>query len=264
MDEIIAHLKELGLNTYESKVYLSLLTNHPATGYEVSKDSGVPQARAYDTLKTLENRGIVISTAGKPVTYLPISPDKLLQTWEKSFQGSINFLKDALPNMSQETVEPILNIHGEAHCTRHIEELINNAKSVIYLEIWKEEAYKFAAALEAAAKRGVHLNVVGYDGVEYDFCNVYQHELDETIHKLFGGRWLVMSVDDTDGVICNTPASEKIPKLVYTQNQGVVFVIKELITHNICFLDVERELHDEIVGVYGHNLIKLRDKVLGA
>ena len=51
MENLLNHLKELGFNTYESKVYIALLKHHPATGYEVSKDSGVPQARAYDTLK---------------------------------------------------------------------------------------------------------------------------------------------------------------------------------------------------------------------
>lgn len=263
MEEIITHLKELGFNTYESKVYLSLLKNHPATGYEVSKESGVPQARAYDTLKTLENRGVVISTAGKPVTYLPISPEELLNKWEKSFQSSVGFLRDALPSMNQESVEPILNIHGEASCTRHIEELISNAQRVIFLEIWREDAFRFAPALEAAAKRGVQLNIVGYDGADFDFCKVYHHELDHNINRLFGGRWLVMAVDDVEGAICNTPTGEKIPKLVYTKNQGVVFVIKELITHNIFLMDVETQLHDEIVDVYGHNLIKLRRKILG-
>lgn len=268
LDEIISHLKELGLNTYESKVYLSLLKNHPATGYEVSKESGVPQARAYDTLKALENRGIVISTAGKPVTYLPIAPDELLNRWEKSYQNSVDYLRDALPSMNQESVEPILNIHGEAACFRQMEELIANAQRVIFIEIWKDDAHRLTPALEAAAKRGVHINVVGYDGADFDFCHVWQHEMDHHTDKLFGGRWLVMTVDDVEGVICNTPhssgtAADKMPKLVYTKNPGVVFVIKELVTHNIFLMDVETQLHDEIAHVYGHNLIKLRRKILG-
>lgn len=263
MDEIINHLKELGFNTYESKVYLSLLKNHPATGYEVSKESGVPQARAYDTLKALETRGIVISTAGKPVTYLPISPTELLSRWEKSYQHSLDYLRDALPNMSQESVEPILNIHGGDACFKHIEELINNAQKLIFLEIWKDDVHRLTPALQAAAKRGVQINVVGYDGADFDFCQVWQHVMDNNTNRLFGGRWLLMAVDNTEGVICNTPESDKMTRLVYTKNAGVVFVIKELVAHNIFLMDVETNLHDQIVDVYGHHLIKLRRKILG-
>ncbi|MDH4379111.1 MAG: helix-turn-helix domain-containing protein [Vampirovibrionales bacterium] len=263
MDELIHHLKELGFNSYESKVYLALLKNYPATGYEVSKESGVPQARAYDTLKTLENRGVVIANAGKPITYLPISPKDLLSQWERSFNHSLDFLKESLPTLSQETVEPILNIRGEAACNLHIESMINRAKRVIFLEIWEKDAKHFAPALEAAHKRGVQLNVVGYDGADFDFCKVYHHDKDEKIDRLFGARWLILAVDDEEGLIGNVPTGELVPKLVTTRNSGIVFVVKELVTHNIFLRDVENTLGKEIYEAYGNNLLSLRNKILG-
>ena len=55
MDEIIERLKEIGLNEYQSKVYVALLKKYPATGYEISKLANIPQSRTYDTLKSLEN-----------------------------------------------------------------------------------------------------------------------------------------------------------------------------------------------------------------
>lgn len=79
MDEIIENLKELGFNSYEAKVYLALLKKYPVTGYEVSKMSGVPQSRAYDTLKSLEKDKIVVANNSKPVTYTPIKPSELTQ-----------------------------------------------------------------------------------------------------------------------------------------------------------------------------------------
>ena len=46
MDELIENLKEIGLNSYEAKVYLALLKKYPATGYDVSKRADIPQSRA--------------------------------------------------------------------------------------------------------------------------------------------------------------------------------------------------------------------------
>ena len=43
MSEIVEKLKELGLNSYEAKVYLALLKKYPATGYEVAKLADIQQ-----------------------------------------------------------------------------------------------------------------------------------------------------------------------------------------------------------------------------
>lgn len=263
MDDLIEKLKDLGFNTYEAKVYLALLKHHPATGYEISKESSVPQARAYDTLKALENRGIVVSTAGKPVTYLPIAPEELLSRWERSFKSSIGYLREALPSMSNETIEPILNLRGKESIIKHVEEMIAHAKQNIFLGIWRKDALRFEAPLRAAAQRGIDIKVVGYNGVDFDFCEVYQHGLARDIESSLGGRWLIMSVDDAEGMVGNLPVGEKIPKAVYTRNEGIVFIIKELVVHDIFLLDVEETLQSEIEKVYGKNLLKLRQKIFG-
>ncbi len=263
MDDLIEKLKDLGFNTYEAKVYIALLKKHPATGYEVSKESGVPQARAYDTLKTLETRGVVISNDGKPTTYLPIAPDELLNRWERSFKSSIDFLRESLPNMTNETVEPILNLRGKDSVIKRVEEMITHAKHNIFIEIWKQDAQRFAPALRQAAERGIDIKVVGYNGVDFDFGQVYQHALSSDIEDSLGGRWLIMAVDDHEGIVGNLPTGEKIPKAVYTRNQGIVFVIKELVVHDLFLLDVEDTLSDEMEKAYGKNMLKLRQKVLG-
>ncbi len=263
MDDLIEKLKDLGFNTYEAKVYLALLKKHPATGYEVSKESGVPQARAYDTLKTLETRGVVIANAGKPITYLPIAPDELLNRWERSFKTSINFLRESLPNLANETVEPILNLRGKNPVIKRVEEMIAHAKHNIFIEIWKQDAQRFGPSLRDAANRGIDIKVVGYNGVDFDFGQVYQHTLASDIESSLGGRWLIMSVDDHEGLVGNLPTGEKIPKAVYTRNQGIVFIIKELVVHDIFLLDVEETLSEEMEKAYGKNMIKLRQKVFG-
>ena len=50
MVDIVESLKEIGLNSYEAKVYIALLKKYPATGYEVSKLANIPQSRTYVAL----------------------------------------------------------------------------------------------------------------------------------------------------------------------------------------------------------------------
>ncbi len=44
VDDTIVYLEQLGLTQYEAKVYLALLSEHPATAYTISRRSGVPHS----------------------------------------------------------------------------------------------------------------------------------------------------------------------------------------------------------------------------
>lgn len=262
-DNLIDKLKELGFNTYEAKVYLALLKQHPATGYEVSKESGVPQARAYDTLKALESANAVVAIGGKPVTYMPIRPDELLDRWEKSFQGSIDFLRQALPSIADETVEPVINMRGQESIFKYALDMINSAKRSIFMEFWKDDASVLHAALLAAKDRGVDVRLVGYDYCELEGLDVYQHGLACSIEQSLGGRWMILSVDDKEGLVGTVSQMDRPPQAVVTRNPGIVLVIKELIVHDIFLLDIESNLQPELEKLYGKDMLRLRRKILG-
>ena len=261
-ESLIDKLKELGFNTYEAKVYLALLKHHPATGYEISKDSGVPQARAYDTLKALESSNVVVAIGGRPVTYMPISPDELLDRWERSFKGSIGYLREALPSLADETVEPVINMRGEDSIFKHVAEMIRNAKQSIFVELWEVDARRLAQPLQDAVARGVDVKVVGYENCYIEGVEVYQHSAIE--HAVMNGRWLILAADGQEGLVSTVGTGDKPPQAVVTRNPGIVLVIKELVIHNIFLLEVERNLLPEIERLYGRNMLMLRRKIMGA
>lgn len=263
MDANIERLKQIGLNSYEAKVYLALLRQHPATGYEISKASNVPQARAYDTLKALEVQKIVVATGDKPVTYIPIPPDELLNRFEKQYQGSIDFLRSSLPSYAVESIEPVHNLRGEEAIFHHCCQMIAGARETIFLELWSEDQHLLEKPLQEAARRGVKTHVVGYNNVSYDFCKVYDHALADAIETSLGGRWLIIAVDAYEGLVGTSPKGASKPHAIWTRNPAIVLVIKELIVHDIFLLDVEKTLSNPIEKVYGDHLLKLRNKILG-
>jgi sugar-specific transcriptional regulator TrmB len=63
MDHLLPPLFKLGLTNFEARAYLSLLKQGNVTGYELSKDSGIPSSKIYSVLnhlvrKTLSSLGI--------------------------------------------------------------------------------------------------------------------------------------------------------------------------------------------------------------
>lgn len=265
MDEVIESLKELGFNTYEAKVYLALLKKYPATGYEVSQLSDVPQSRAYDTLKALEKEKVVVATNSKPVMYTPIKPKELTQRFKRKITSTIEYLDKRLPNVKDDYTEPILSISGSANIREKVIEIIRNAKHEIYIEIWSQDFKFIEPYLLEAYDRGVEVKIVGYDNFKSNFGLVFEHSSAKEIETSLGGRMIILAVDNEEGMIGSSSSlkNEEI-HVVWTKNSGVVFLIKEFIVHDMYLIDVEENLSEQMKVVYGKNLKTLRDKILGA
>jgi len=281
LDDLVERLKHIGLSAYEGKVYLALLRQHPATGYEVSQSSGVPQARVYEILRSLEANQIIVSNGNKPVTYTPISPDQLLDRFERSQQSHLKHLRKVLPVYSDTTIDPVLNLRGEASILRHALDMIEHAQESIYLEIWKQDLLALQPALQQAQEeRGVEVRVVGYGEPELPFGQLFLHSNGDMIEASLGGRWIMLCVDDAEGLIgtsfganvpesCDTsPTTETdepdvCTQGVYTRNKGIVTITKMLIVHDMFIIDIESNLRPQMEEVYGKDLLHLRKRILG-
>ncbi|WP_327050898.1 TrmB family transcriptional regulator [Halomicrococcus gelatinilyticus] len=68
-------LGELGLSSYEEKVYRTLLVTGAATATEVSEASGVPKGRIYDVLNNLKARQLVRTQSTEPTRYAAEPPE---------------------------------------------------------------------------------------------------------------------------------------------------------------------------------------------
>ena len=262
MEELIENLKELGFNTYESKVYLALLQYGNSTGYEVSKNSGIPQARAYDTLKTLESKKIVISTGEKPQKYMPVDPKEVLKNYENKYKKSMSYLKDNLLSFTGDYVEPIVNIKDRNAVNEKIINLINNAKKEILIEAWGDDFAKYQTAIVSAYNRKVDIKIVGYNNLSSLVGLVYQHSGADYLEKAIG-KCFIVAIDDKEALIALYNHNTNDMDAVYTKNTPLVFITKEMIIHDMFLIDIENTYGTSLTEVYGENLIKLREKLLG-
>src|SRR3989338_11656600 len=76
-------LKDFGLNSYESKLWAALLSRGTATAGELSDLANVPRSRTYDVLESLEKKGFLIMKIGKPIKYLAVEPEHVIERVRK-------------------------------------------------------------------------------------------------------------------------------------------------------------------------------------
>ena len=68
-DDMLVQLKEIGMNGYEAKVYLALISMNSASPRELHESTGIPRGRVYETLTILEKKGFIVSNKQSPVRY---------------------------------------------------------------------------------------------------------------------------------------------------------------------------------------------------
>ena len=264
MADLVEKLKEIGFNSYEAKVYISLLKKYPATGYEVSKLADIPQARAYDTLKALETAHIVTSSNTKPITYTPIKPKELTKRYRRKITSTLDFLDKKLPNVKDNYTEPILSVYGDLSIKDKIVEIIKSAKKEIFIEIWSQDFKYFEADLFDAYNRGLDIKIVGYDNFNCNFGTVFRHYNGREIEHVLGGKMIFMTADNQEGLFGKIEnKKQEIPDVVWTKNEDIVFLIKEFIIHDMYLIDISEQFPEQLKYFYGAGLKRLKDKVIG-
>src|SRR6056297_1624158 len=77
-----------GLNLYEVKIWTALLSRGVSTAGELSDIADVPRSRSYDVLESLEKKGFVIMKIGKPIKYIAVEPNEVLERVKKNLVAS--------------------------------------------------------------------------------------------------------------------------------------------------------------------------------
>ena len=145
--ELINQIKDhFALNIYETKVWLALLGRGLASAGEIAEISGVPRSRTYDVLESLEKMGFAIMKLGKPVKYIAVKPNIIIEKLKSNTMNdanerikSISKLKDTneykeLEQLYNVGIKPIKqedisgSIKGKLTIYNHIKELLENAK----------------------------------------------------------------------------------------------------------------------------------------
>jgi sugar-specific transcriptional regulator TrmB len=95
------YLKKLGLNKYECLSYLVLLKEGAMSAFNISDKSQVPFGRIYDSLRILENKGLIEVIPGKPKKYLARNPKNSLSTLLDEKANEVEVLRKEIASFSE-------------------------------------------------------------------------------------------------------------------------------------------------------------------
>jgi len=181
-DELLSRLRQyFALNLYEVKIWVGLLSRGVSTAGELSDIADVPRSRSYDVLESLEKKGFIITKLGKPIKYIAVAPnevvDRVKQNMRKEADEKIKLLQDlkntevlgelnSLHTQGVELVEPSElsgSLKGRNNLYNHLELTIRGAENSVTIMtstdglLRKGEGLK--ATFEELKKRGVKIRI---------------------------------------------------------------------------------------------------------
>ena len=187
--DLQARLMEIGFTEYEARVYLALLSDYPATGYQISKGAGVPRSMVYEALGRLMARGAVLETTTDRATFhRPLPPDVLLDQHEQAHRRVIQELREGLGILYEsQDEERVWSISGRGSVLSYAAEMIRQAQRELYLVLDDPDVGALRDEIAAAHARGVEIGTVltGETGLVAG-RSVRHPPLESELHELAG------------------------------------------------------------------------------
>jgi len=230
--DIIDLLKQFGFSTNAAKAYISLLSNHPSTGYEISKDAGIPRSAIYATLNRMEKMGIVNSEGETPKKYIPLAPSSILEHLQNLHEDQLDSLKIAFDklNMDEEAFD-FWHIHGYDNLIYKMREAIKKANTSIIINAWNSELEKIQKELKAAHERKVDIIIFSFSAISNPIGTTISYKLkEEDIQKIWRSK--IVFVADHEITIMGS-ASKRNPRAIWTSNPAITKIASDYIVLDI-------------------------------
>jgi sugar-specific transcriptional regulator TrmB len=181
-EEFLSRLRKIfDLNLYEVRVWTALLSRGVSTAGELSNISSVPRSRTYDILETLEKKGFIVMKLGKPIKFVALKPEEVIERVKKNLAINVAEKTKRLEKLKSEEVLTELStlftqgvkfvepsdltgsIKGRQNVYNHMDMMIREAEKTVTIVTTGEGLSRKLEALfpslEKAKKRGVKIRI---------------------------------------------------------------------------------------------------------
>ncbi len=242
-EELLSKLRRyFCLNLYEVKIWTALLSRGVSTAGELSDIANVPRSRSYDVLESLEKKGFAITKLGKPIKYIAVPPEEVVERVKKNMKVEAEERVKRLEEMkTTEVLDELKTLHtqgidlveptdlsgslrGRHNLYNHLELTIRNAENSVILMttatglLRKAEGLK--STFEKLKKRGVKIRIAApltkesMEGIKdlRNLAEIRQSDASSRFCIVDGKELIFMVLDDKDvhpsydlGIWVNSP-----------------------------------------------------------
>ena len=188
------NLINFGFSQYEITAYLTLVGDHPVNGSQLSRGSGIPRAKIYDVLRSLQRKGAVAEVGSGQ--YAPLPPEELFNRLRHTFESSIELLETRIKAATgTSNYDYVWTLKGYDRAIEKAQAMIISARQEIYTRLFPQEGHTLSVSLQQAADRGIEIKYISMGSPADHFDLQVVHPEADRIEKNLGGRSFDLVVD---------------------------------------------------------------------
>ncbi|MDP4144067.1 MAG: helix-turn-helix domain-containing protein [Bacillota bacterium] len=234
-NSLFTKLQKFGLNQYEAKAYVALLSTGTANAYSISKASGIPRSRIYDVLESITNRGIVMveetSDNIKNYTALPsnVFLERIREEWSSTYNDVEKELKLLETKDKKEDIY-VSTVKGEKNILTFCRNLVREAKDKVVISIWEHMYKELLPDLQLCIERGCSVSGMTFE-VDNPLSSLDKHRRSKIHHTIEKKPWFILSIDSKK--LLYGHSSELNGNAFYTDDPTHIYLLEDYIFHDI-------------------------------
>ncbi|HEY2793377.1 MAG TPA: helix-turn-helix domain-containing protein [Micromonosporaceae bacterium] len=255
---MIERLIALGFSSQEARVYVALLQQASATGYEIAKSAGLQRANVYQVLSALTERGVVNRvSAGSPARFVAHPPAEVLGRIKRETTELADELITELTALSTPAESAaFFTLRDREAVIDHASTFVAEARERVAVCVWAADLEWLAEPLRAAAHAGRKVVVNVFGETSLDVGEVFQHEEPS---RTVGGHLLTLAVDWTTALVASFDGAAGA---VFTSHPALVRAVEKLIRDEAYLAAIYARFPAELEGAFGPHLVDLRRQFL--
>jgi sugar-specific transcriptional regulator TrmB len=244
--ELVSSLLAVGFTEYEAKVYLELLRESPATGYQLSKKAGVPRSMVYEALGRLHARGAVMEVHEDRATlYRPLPPDVLLDRHEQEQLQLLQGLREGLNQLyTVREEEHLWSISGHKTVLSYAVQMIREATTELSFVLADPELETLRKEILQANEKGLKINALLTGAGELDCGEVAWHPPLESALQNLTAMFIVIA-DSREALIATTSLETTA---TITRNHNLVFIAGQFVWMELFTQRIYARLGDDLLA----------------
>ena len=249
--DLLTDLGDLGFTEYEAKIYLALLRENPANGYQLSKKTGVPRSMVYEALGRLHARGAVLKSGDERSTvYRPLPPEELLDRYDRQHQQLISGLRDNLLGLyDSKDEESLWTVSGREAAFGYASQMIANSKNEVYLVLDDNALEQLRGEIVSSGERGVQIGVLLTGIGELDCGQVSYHPPEES--ELQGLDNMVVVV--VDGEECLIADMNHEMTATITSSRNLVLITRQFVWMELFAQRINERINPDLLDQLEEN-----------
>lgn len=263
LEDKIFLLNKIGLTDAEAKVYLTLLKNGSASGYEASKFSAVPRSKIYNVLESLVMKGFILYSCEENTNrYAAVPMEEISERVKQKTDATLADLTVQLKDYRAQTdLDEFWHIKEYENVFAKCRSILKGTQSELLLQIWEEDLTQLLTQIQDLEEKGVRLGIVYFGETKESgipLKHVCRHGMLEEKRAEMGGRFLTL-VSDRQEVVFGQIISDAVSEVIWTKSKPMVAMAAECVRHDMYFYKSAEMFTDQMQRELGEDFHKIRE-----